>query len=156
MRSLLDRVLFMIGIQVKRRQVMNVGAHNAGFITYIAILTMSFLLLLAFMGLRIGQICESNVVDELHLEEAHYAAQKGVHWFVGYCKLGNVWDFQNKLVVIDDENVEITIEADQSTDNPRHIMSYGKLKNSEIVSRVHMYVTVDKEKHMHVIKVKPY
>ena len=47
---------------------------------------MSFLLLLAFMGLRIGQICESNVVDELHLEEAHYAAQKGVHWFVGYCK----------------------------------------------------------------------
>jgi len=30
------------------------------------------------------------------------------------------------------------------------------LKNSEIVSRVHMYVTVDKEKHMHVIKVKPY
>ena len=24
------------------------------------------------------------------------------------------------------------------------------LKNSEIVSRVHMYVTVDKEKHMHV------
>ena len=107
---------------------MNVGAHNAGFITYIAILTMSFLLLLAFMGLRIGQICESNVVDELHLEEAHYAAQKGVHWFVGYCKLGNVWDFQNKLVVIDDE----------------------------IVSRVHMYVTVDKEKHMHVIKVKPY
>ncbi len=39
-----------------------------------------------------------------------------------------LWDFQNKLVVIDDENVEITIEADQSTDNPRHIMSYGKLK----------------------------
>ena len=134
---------------------MNIGAHNAGFITYIAILTMS-LLLLAFMGLRIGQICESNVVDELHLEEAHYAAQRGAHWFVGYCKLGNVWDFQNKLVVIDDENVEITIEADSSTDNPRHIMSYGKLKNSEIVSRVHMYVTVDKEKHMHVIKVKPY
>ena len=75
---------------------------------------------------------------------------------MGYCKLGNVWDFQNKLVVIDDENVEITIEADSSTENPRHIMSYGKLKNSEIVSRVHMYVTVDKEKHMHVIKVKPY
>ena len=95
---------------------MNIGAHNAGFITYIAILTMSFLLLLAFMGLRIGQICESNVVDELHLEEAHYAAQRGAHWFVGYCKLGNVWDFQNKLVVIDDENVEITIEADSSTD----------------------------------------
>ena len=55
MRSLLDRVLFMIGIQVKRRQVMNVGAHNAGFITYIAILTMSFFIILAFMGLRIGQ-----------------------------------------------------------------------------------------------------
>ncbi len=36
---------------------MNMGAHNAGFITYVAILTMSFLLLLAFMGLRIGQIC---------------------------------------------------------------------------------------------------
>lgn len=29
---------------------MNMGAHNAGFITYVAILTMSFLLLLAFMG----------------------------------------------------------------------------------------------------------
>ena len=43
---------------------MNMGAHNAGFITYVAILTMSFLLLLAFMGLRIGQICESNAVDE--------------------------------------------------------------------------------------------
>ena len=39
-----------------RRQAMNGGAHNAGFITYVAILTMSLLLLLAFMGLRIGQI----------------------------------------------------------------------------------------------------
>ena len=58
--------------------------------------------------------------------------------------------------MIDDENVEITIEADQSTDNPRHIMSYGKLKRHEIVSRVHMYVTVDKDNNMHVIKVKPY
>ncbi|MFR0065035.1 MAG: hypothetical protein ACLRUM_08155 [Veillonella parvula] len=56
--------------------------------------------------------------------------------------------------MIDDENVEITIEADQSTDNPRHIMSYGKLKNSEIVSRVHMYVTVDKEKHIACYKGK--
>ena len=36
---------------------MNMGAHNAGFITYIAVFTMSFLLLLAFMGLRIVQIC---------------------------------------------------------------------------------------------------
>ena len=54
---------------------MNIGAHNAGFITYIAILTMSFLLLLAFMGLRIGQIWESNVVDELQLED-----QLGVEW----------------------------------------------------------------------------
>jgi len=42
---------------------MNGGAHNAGFITYVAILTMSLLLLLAFMGLRISQICESNAVD---------------------------------------------------------------------------------------------
>lgn len=80
------------------------------------------------------------MVDELHLEEAHYAAQEN-HWFVGYCKLGNVWDFQNKLVVIDDENVEITIEADSSTDNPRHIMSYGKLKNSEIVV---VYIACDR------------
>ena len=66
-----------------RKQVMNMGAHNAGFITYVAIFTMSFLLVLAFMGLRIGQICESNAVDELHLEEAHYAAQSGAHWFGG-------------------------------------------------------------------------
>jgi hypothetical protein len=58
--------------------------------------------------------------------------------------------------VADDADVEITIEADLSPDNPRHVMSYGKLKHQEIVSRVHMYVTVDKEKHMHVIKVKPY
>ena len=50
MRSLLDRVLFMIGIQVKRRLVMNVGAHNAGFITYIAILTMSFFIIISFYG----------------------------------------------------------------------------------------------------------
>ena len=41
-------------------------------------------------------------------------------------------------------------------DNPRHVMCYGKLKNREIVSRVHMYVTVDQDKHMHVVKVKPY
>ena len=34
------------------------------------------------MGLRIGQICEGNAIDELHLEEAHYAAQSGAHWFV--------------------------------------------------------------------------
>ena len=133
-----------------RKQVMNIEAHNAGFITYVAIFTMSFLLVLAFMGLRIGQICESNAVDELHLEEAHYAAQSGAHWFVGYCKAGNTWDFQEKL------NVEITIEADQSTDNPRHIMSYGKLKHQEIVSRVHMYVTVDTDHTMHVMKIKPY
>ena len=135
---------------------MNVGAHNTGFITYIAILTMSFLLLLAFMGLRIGQICESNAVDELHLEEAHYAAQRGVHWFVGYCKGVNTWDFKEKIIVADDDEFEITIEADHSPDNPRHIMSYGRLKHREIVSRVHMYVTVDSDKHMHVIKVKPY
>ena len=50
----------MIGIKIMRRQAMNGGAHNAGFITYVAILTMSLLLLLAFMGLRISQICESN------------------------------------------------------------------------------------------------
>lgn len=93
---------------------MNMGAHNAGFITYVAIFTMSFLLVLAFMGLRIGQICESNAVDELHLEEAHYAAQSGAHWFVGYCKAGNTWDFQEKLIVADDADVEITIEADPS------------------------------------------
>ena len=94
-----------------RRQVMNGGAHNAGFITYVAILTMSLLLLLAFMGLRISQICESNTVDELHLEEAHYAAQRGAHWFVGYCKAGNTWDFQQKLIVTDEGDVEITIES---------------------------------------------
>ena len=34
------------------------------------------------MGLRIGQILKSNTVDELHLEEAHYAAQMRTHWFV--------------------------------------------------------------------------
>ena len=139
-----------------RRQVMNGGAHNAGFITYVAILTMSLLLLLAFMGLRISQICESNAVDELHLEEAHYAAQRGAHWFVGYCKAGNTWDFQQKLIVTDEGDVEITIEPDRSIDNLRHVMSYGRLKNREIVSRVHMYVTVDQDKRMHVIKVKPY
>ena len=94
---------------------MNIEAHNAGFITYVAIFTMSFLLVLAFMGLRIGQICESNAVDELHLEEAHYAAQSGAHWFVGYCKAGNTWDFQGKLIVADDADVEITIEADPSS-----------------------------------------
>lgn len=135
---------------------MNIGAHNAGFITYVAIFTMSFLLVLAFMGLRIGQICESNVVDELHLEEAHCAAQSGAHWFVGYCKAGNTWDFQEKLIVADDADVEITIEADRSHDNPRHVMSYGKLKHQEIVSRVHMYVTVDTDHTMHVMKIKPY
>ena len=121
-------------------------SHNAGFITYVAILTMSLLLLLAFMGLRISQICESNAIDELHLEEAHYAAQRGAHWFVGYCKAGNTWDFQQKLIVSDEGDVEITIEPDRSMDNPRHVMSYGKLKNREIVSRVHMYVTVDQDK----------
>ena len=135
---------------------MNMGAHNAGFITYVAIFTMSFLLVLAFMGLRIGQICESNAVDELHLEEAHYAAQSGAHWFVGYCKAGNTWDFQQKLIVSDEGDVEITIEADPSRDNPRHVMSYGKLKHQEIVSRVHMYVTVDTDHTMHVMKIKPY
>ena len=132
------------------------GAHNAGFITYVAIFTMSFLLLIAFMGLRIGQICESNAVDELHLEEAHYAAQSGAHWFVGYCRAGNIWDFQQKLIVVDNEDVEIIIEADSSSDSLRHVISYGKLKHHEIVSRVHMYVTVDKDNNMHVIKVKPY
>ena len=132
------------------------GAHNAGFITYVAIFTMSFLLLIAFMGLRIGQISESNAVDELHLEEAHYAAQSGAHWFVGYCRAGNIWDFQQKLIVVDNEDVEITIEADSSSDSLRHVISYGKLKHHEIVSRVHMYVTVDKDNNMHVIKVKPY
>ena len=146
----------MIGIKIMRKQVMNMEAHNAGFITYVAILTMSFLLVLAFMGLRIGQICESNAVDELHLEEAHYAAQSGAHWFVGYCKAGNTWDFQEKLIVADDADVEITIEADPSHENPRHVMSYGKLKHQEIVSRVHMYVAVDKNHTMHVMKVKPY
>mgnify|MGYP001266036005 FL=1 len=35
-------------------------------------------------------------------------------------------------------------------------MSYGRLKNREIVSRIHMYVTVDQDKRMHVVKVKPY
>ena len=139
-----------------RKQVMNIEAHNTGFITYVAIFTMSFLLVLAFMGLRIGQICESNAVDELHLEEAHYAAQSGAHWFVGYCKAGNTWDFQEKLIVADDADVEITIEADPSHDNPRHVMSYGKLKHQEIVSRVHMYVTVDTDHTMHVMKIKPY
>lgn len=132
------------------------GANNAGFITYVAIFTMSFLLLIAFMGLRIGQICESNAVDELYLEEAHCAAQSGAHWFVGYCRAGNIWDFQQKLIVVDNEDVEITIEADLSSDNPRHVISYGKLKHHEIVSRVHMYVAVDKDNNMHVIKVKPY
>lgn len=135
---------------------MNIGANNAGFITYVAIFTMSFLLVLAFMGLRIGQICESNAVDELHLEEAHYAAQSGAHWFVGYCKAGNTWDFQEKLIVADNADVEITIEAAPSHDNPRHVMSYGKLKHQEIVSRVHMYVTVDTDHTMHVMKIKPY
>ena len=135
---------------------MNIEAHNAGFITYVAIFTMSFLLVLAFMGLRIGQICESNAVDELHLEEAHYAAQSGAHWFVGFCKAGNTWDFQGKLIVADDADVEITIEADPSRENPRHVMSYGKLKHQEIVSRVHMYVTVDTDHTMHVMKIKPY
>ena len=135
---------------------MNIEAHNAGFITYVAIFTMSFLLVLAFMGLRISQICESNAVDELHLEEAHYAAQSGAHWFVGYCKAGNTWDFQGKLIVADDADVEITIEADPSRENPRHVMSYGKLKHQEIVSRVHMYVTVDTDHTMHVMKIKPY
>ena len=139
-----------------RKQVMNIEAHNAGFITYVAIFTMSFLLVLAFMGLRIGQICESNAVDELHLEEAHYAAQSGAHWFVGYCKAGNTWDFQGKLIVADDADVEITIEADPSRENPRHVMSYGKLKHQEIVSRVHMYVAVDTDYTMHVMKIKPY
>lgn len=139
-----------------REQVMNIGAHNAGVITYVAIFTMSFLLVLAFMGLRIGQICESNAVDELHLEEAHYAAQSGAHWFVGYCKAGNTWDFQGKLIVADDADVEITIEADSVSENPRHVMSYGKLKHQEIVSRVHMYVTVDTDHTMHVMKIKPY
>lgn len=139
-----------------RKRVMNRGAYNAGFITYVAIFTMSFLLLIAFMGLRIGQICESNAVDELHLEEAHYAAQSGAHWFVGYCRAGNIWDFQQKLIVVDNEDVEITIEADSSSDSLRHVISYGKLKHHEIVSRVHMYVTVDKDNNMHVIKVKPY
>ena len=135
---------------------MNMEAHNAGFITYVAILTMSFLLVLAFMGLRIGQICESNAVEELHLEEAHYAAQSGAHWFVGYCKAGNTWDFQEKLIVADNADVEITIESDPSHDNPRHVISYGKLKHQEIVSRVHMYVTVDTDHTMHVMKIKPY
>ena len=135
---------------------MNIEAHNAGFITYVAIFTMSFLLVLAFMGLRIGQICESNAVDELHFEGAHYAAQSGAHWFVGYCKAGNTWDFQEKLIVADDADVEITIEADPSRENPRHVMSYGKLKHQEIVSRVHMYVTVDTDHTMHVMKIKPY
>lgn len=135
---------------------MNMDTHNAGFITYVAIFTMSFLLLIAFMSLRIGQICESNAVDELHLEEAHYAAQSGAHWFVGYCKAGNTWDFQQKLIVVDNEDVEITIEADSSSDNPRHVISYGKLKHHEIVSRVHMYLTVDKNNNIRVMKVKPY
>ena len=135
---------------------MNIEAHNAGFITYVAIFTMSFLLVLAFMGLRIGQICESNAVDELHLEEAHYAAQSGAHWFVGYCKAGNTWDFQGKLIVADDADVEITIEADPSRENPRHVMSYGKLKHQEIVSCIHMYVAVDTDHTMHVMKIKPY
>ncbi len=52
--------------------------------------------------------------------------------------------------------MEITIEADSVSENPRHVMSYGKLKRHKIVSRVHMYVTVDKDNNMHVIKVKPY
>ena len=38
------------------------------------------------MGLRIGQIlAESNAVDELHLEEAHYAAKVehiGLWWLL--------------------------------------------------------------------------
>ena len=54
----------------------------------------------------------------------------------------------------DEGDVEITIEPDRSMDNPRHVMSYGKLKNREIVSRVHMYVTVDQDKRMHVVKGK--
>ncbi len=99
---------------------------------------------------------EGNAIDELHLEEAHYAAQSGAHWFVGYCRAGNTWDFQQKLIVADDADVEITIEADSVSENPRHVMSYGKLKRHKIVSRVHMYVTVDKDNNMHVIKVKPY
>ena len=52
----------MIGINIMRNRVMNMGANNDGFITYVAILTMSFLLLLAFMGLHIGQICEGNAM----------------------------------------------------------------------------------------------
>nr|WP_252893979.1 hypothetical protein [Veillonella denticariosi] len=75
---------------------MNTETYNAGFITYVAILSMTFLLLVAFTGLHIGQICESNTMDELHLEEAHYAAERGAHWFVGYCKSGNGWDFNER------------------------------------------------------------
>ena len=97
-----------------------------------------------------------KAIREGRLEEAHYAAQSGAHWFVGYCRAGNTWDFQQKLIVADDADVEITIEADSVSENPRHVMSYGKLKRHKLVSRVHMYVTVDKDNNMHVIKVKPY
>ena len=38
--------------------------------------------------------------------------KSGAHWFVGYCRAGNTWDFQAKLIVADDADVEITIEAD--------------------------------------------
>ena len=108
---------------------MDIEALMLGFITYASHIYNVLLLVLAFMGLRIGQIFESNAVDELHLEEAHYAAQSGAHWFVGYCKAGNTWDFQGKLIVADDADVEITIGADPSLENPRHVVSYGKLKH---------------------------
>ena len=58
---------------------MNGGAHNAGFITYVAILTMSLLLLLAFMGAFVlVKFVKAMPSNELHLEEAHYAAQEGL------------------------------------------------------------------------------
>ena len=56
----------------------------------------------------------------------------------------------------DEGNVEITIEPDRSMDNPSSCYELWEIKNREIVSRVHMYVTVDRDKRMHVVKVKPY
>lgn len=129
---------------------------NAGIITYIAILSMSLLLLMAFMGFKISQICESNAIDELYLEKAYYGAQQGAHWFVGYCKAGYTWDFKDEIKVIDDKDMIVTIQADPSMENPRHIMSNSQLKEREVMSRIHMYVTIDQNKHMTVVKVKPY
>lgn len=141
---------------MRMRAIVNTQTYNAGFITYVAILSMTFLLLVAFTGLHIGQICESNTMDELHLEEAHYAAERGAHWFVGYCKSGNEWDFNEPLLVVDNKDYTIYIEADRRKDIPRHVISYGKIKSYEISSRIHMYVTVDTNHHMHVVSMKPY